>query len=115
MARESRESLFEGCCSRSGSKSGRRFDGEKFAFVQNGDAVGEEFNFCEGVRRKEQGGVLSVEYLGFQEAAKIGGGKSVEAARGFIEKQYLWFVKESTHEAQALYGSGRESANLAIE
>jgi hypothetical protein len=53
--------------------------------------------------------------LGLEKTAEGRGGDSVETASGFVEEKNARRVEECAGEAEALDGTGRKSAHLAIE
>ena len=74
---------------RSGSAEGDGgIEGKQTAGMKDGDTIGEEFDFGKGMRREQQCGLSALQDPVFQELAEGCGGDSVEAARGFVEKQY---------------------------
>src|ERR1700730_6856784 len=115
LAGEAQVGLFEGAGGKTAFETGRRLDGEEFAFVKNGDAIGEEFNFVQRVGGEQKRGAACGNDFGFEKAAKVGGGDGVQAAGRFIEKQDAWLMKQGAQQAETLHGAGRESADLAIE
>lgn len=83
--------------------------------VQNGDAVGEKFDFRQGVRSKEKCRALMAQDLGFQKVSKIGGGEGIEAARGFVEQHNLRLMEKGAKKTKALDGTTRKGPHLAVE
>ena len=89
MAGKAGEGVLEGSGTRARFESRRRIESDQASIVQNGDAIGEKFNFRKSVRGKEKRGALPAQNFGFEKATKIGGGEGIEAARGFVEKKDL--------------------------
>ena len=115
MARETIENFFERSDSKPGPQGGGRIEGNQFTFIQNGYAIGQEFDFRERVRGEKQGSALTRDDFRLQEAAKFSRSDGVQAAGGFIEQQDSGLVKEGAEKAEALNGTGRQSANLTAE
>ena len=114
-AREPRECFFEGRGQSPGPERGGSIECQKFAFVEDGHAVGEEFDFPHGVRGEQQRSVLPCKDFRFQEMPEISGGDGVEAARRFIQQQYLRLMEQRANQAEALDRAGRKHACLAIQ
>jgi len=83
--------------------------------MENGNAVGEQFDFRKGVGGKEERSTIRGEDFGFEETPEIRSREGIEAARGFIEEQNLGLMQKGTEEAEALDGAGRERAKLAVK
>ncbi len=115
VAGQLEESVFEGGCFGPGFETSRGIEREELAFIEDGNAVGEKFNFRERVRSEEQSDVASLEELGLEEAAEFGGGNGVQAARRLIQKEHGGLMEKGASEAQALDCSCGECADLAIE
>lgn len=104
-----------------GSRTGAQLEsregiaGEQAAFLEDGDAVGEEFDFGQRVGSKKQGSIAAREELRFQEAAEIHGRDGVETSRRLIEQQHAWLMEQGAQQAEALNSAGRECADLTIE
>jgi len=96
-------------------ESGECVAGEETALVEDGDAIGEQFDFGESVRGEEERSIAAAEDLRFKESAKIHGGDGVETARGLIEEKDARVVEQCAGQAEALDGAGRKSARLAVE
>lgn len=83
--------------------------------IDDGNAIGEAFDFGEGVGGEENGSGAGLKYLRFEKAAELGGGDDVDAAGGLVQEEYARTMEESAGEAEALNGAGRKGADLAIE
>ena len=88
---------------------------EETAFVDDSDAIGEQFHLRESMRGEKKGSVSRAEDLRFKKAAKVHGGDGVQTARGLIEKKHAGLMKQGAGETEALDGAGGESARLAVE
>ncbi len=97
---------FEGC---------GRVECDEATVLEDGDAIGEEFDFGEGVGSEKQRGFAGPHDLRFQEMAEGRGGDGVEAAGWLVEKKDARGVNEGASEGEALNRAGRKSADLAIE
>lgn len=115
MTSEARKGVFEGSGSGAGFQSRGGIHGDEAAVVQKGNAIGEELDFGQRVRRKEKSSALAAEDFGLQKASKIGGRESIEAARGFIKQDNLRLVKKRTKKTKALDGAARKRADLAVK
>ena len=115
VASEAEEGFFE--CGGGGlaHEGGGRVERDKATVLEDGDAIGEEFDLGEGVGSEKQRGLAGLHDLRFQEMAEGRGGDRVEAAGGLVEKKNARGVKEGASEGEALNGAGRKSADLAIE
>ena len=114
-AGQPRECFFERRRQSPGPERGGSIEGQKFPFVEDSHAVGEEFDFLHGVGGKQQRGVGASQNFRFQEMPEISGRDSVQAARGFIEQQYPRLMEKRADQAEALDGAGRKRARLAVE
>ena len=115
VAGKPEESVFQRRGVRAFFQARRGVTGEQPAPVEYGDAVGEELDFLERVRGKEQSGVAGLQDTVLKKMAEFSGGNGIDAARRFIEKQHMRTVEQCASEAEALHGSGRKRAHLAIE
>ena len=115
VAGEAEEGFFESgggglALERSGS-----VERDEATVMEDGDAIGEELDFGEGVGSEEQRACAGLQDLRFQEMAEGRGGDRVEAASWLVEKKNARGVQEGASEGEALNGAGRKSADLAIE
>lgn len=78
------EHILEGCGASGLFERGERVAGKEPPRVDNSDAIGEGFDFRQGVRSEEQGSVTPAEDFGFEKAAEFGGRYGVQAARRLI-------------------------------
>ena len=92
-----------------------RVERDEATVLENGDAIGEEFDFGERVRSEKQRGFAGSHDLRFKEIAEGRGGDGVEAAGWLVEEKNARGVKEGASEGEALNRSGRKSADLAVE
>jgi len=83
--------------------------------MEDGNAIGEKFDFRQGVRDEQQGSIAARVEVGLQKAAKFRGGDGVEAAGGFVKQEHTRFMKKRANEAETLDGAGRKRTHLAIE
>src|SRR5256885_15179259 len=72
---------FEGC---------GRVECDEATVLEDGDAIGEEFDFGEGVGSEKQRGFAGPHDLRFQEMAEGRGGGSGEAAGWVVAKKGAW-------------------------
>ncbi len=83
--------------------------------MEDGDSIGQEFDFRQRVRSEEKRCCAALQHLAFQKLTKRGGGDGVEAARRLIEQEDVWRMKEGAREAKPLQGTGGKSADLSVE
>lgn len=105
MARETIESFFERSSSRPGLQGGRRIERDQFAFIQNGYAICQKFDFRQRVRGEEERSTLTRDDFRLQEASKFSRGDGVEAPRGLVEQEDSGLVKEGAKKTEALNGA----------
>lgn len=115
MTREARKGLLERNCAGPGLQSCRSIDGYEGAFLQDGDAVRQKFDFRECVRCEKQGSALAFKDFGLQETPEVGRGQGIQAARGFIEKEHLGLMENRSNQAEPLDGAGGQGAHLPVE
>lgn len=115
VAGEAEEGFFESGCGSLTLEGGRSVERDEFALSEDGDAVGEELDFGKRVRCKEQRSCAGLQDMRFQKLAKRRGGDGVQASGWFVKQENGGRVKQSASEAEALNGTGRKSAHLAIE
>lgn len=94
---------------------GRSVARDDASFVDDRDAMRQEFNLREGMRREQQGGAAVAQNFSFQEVPEFHGGDGVQAAGGFIQEEDARLVKQSTSQAETLHGSRRQCAQLTIK
>src|SRR5277367_1194303 len=114
-AGESHESVLQRWSASGSFQSGQSVAREKPPGIDDRDAIGEQLDFGQRVRGKEQRSIAIAEDFRFEKAAKFRGSDRVEAARGFIEKQNAWLVKKRASEAKPLHGPRREGAHLPVQ
>ena len=115
MTREARKGLLERSCAGPGLQGSRSIDGHEGTFLQDGDTVRQELHLRKRVRREKQGSALAFKDFGFQETPEVGGGKGIQAARGFIEKKHLGLMENRANQAEPLDGAGGQGAHLPVE
>jgi hypothetical protein len=59
--------------------------------------------------------MAAAQNFGLEEAAKLGSGDGIEAARRFIEEKNTRLVEQSASKAQSLDCAGGESPDLTVE
>lgn len=96
-------------------ESGERIARQETAFIDDGDTVGKQFDFRQGVRSKKKRGIAPPENMRFEETAKIQGGDGVQAAGRLIEEKHTRLVKQGASKTEALDGASGECAHLAVE
>ena len=89
--------------------------GDEFALVQDGDAIGQKFDFGERVRGEEHGSALARDELGFEEPAEVGSCKDIKTARGLVEQENLRLMKNGAEQAQPLHVARGDGTNLTIQ
>jgi hypothetical protein len=112
---EAKENFLEGNGTGAAFQRSRSVASEEAAGVDNGDSVGEKFDFGESVRSKEQGSAPMAKDFGFQETAEFRGADGVETARGLVKEKHAGMVEQDASQAETLNGAGGESAHLAIQ
>ena len=115
VARQAGKCVFKRSGTTTGFQRGGSIEGDQAPPVQERDAIGEEFDFGKGVRSKEQGSALPRQNFRLEEAPEIGGGESIEATCGLVQKKNLRPVQERAQKAKALNGARGERAHLAIQ
>jgi hypothetical protein len=83
--------------------------------INDGDAIGKALDFWKGVGSEENRGGSGLQDLRLEEVAELGCGNDVDAASGFVQKENARAMEESASQAEALNGTGRKRADLAIE
>ena len=114
-ARELREYFFQRSGQSPGPQRGGSIEREQLPFVEDGHAVGEQFDFLHGVRGEEQRRIFPRKDFRFQEMPEIGGDDGVEAARRFIQQQHLRLMKQCAEQAESLDRAGGKRARLAVQ
>jgi len=87
MASEAKEGFFESWRGSPLFEAGWSAKRNQFAFVQDGNAVGEKLDFGQRVRCEKKCGRAVVENLRFEELPEGCRGEGVETAGGFVEKE----------------------------
>lgn len=99
VAGEVEEGFFESGRGRLALESSRSVERDEFALAKDGDSVGEDLDFGERMRRKEQRSCAGPQDLRFQKLAEGRGGDGVQAASRFVEEEHGRRVKERASEA----------------
>ena len=114
-AGEFEESLIERSAGGLSQDRRRRIQLKQAPLINDRDAICECLDFRKSVRRKEKRHGPALHHLGLQVSAKFHRGKSIETARGFIEKKNARPMQQGARKAQALHGARRKRANLAVK
>jgi hypothetical protein len=112
---QAKKNLFEGGGAGALLKGGEGITCKEASFVEDGDAIGEQFDLRQGVRSEQQRSIAASEEMRFQEAAEVHSSDGIEAAGGFIEQKHARLVEKGAEEAETLNRAGGECAHLAVE
>jgi len=112
---QSFQGLFQRVDSRCRPQTLRRVAGKQAALIQNRNQIGQLFDLRQSVRGKQYRCAVLADDALQQEAPKFRGRERIEAARGFIEKQYGRPVQHGPRQTQPVNVSCRKRAHLAVQ